>query len=625
MTRPDPEDVAAPATRDIGAELDALLAEPDPPDSIDWIADLESLEREHVRRRCTASLYDFFVAGWHVLEATTPLQEGRHLRVLCDHVQAAIEDWAARQRDHGHVQRIRNLVATLPPGTLKSRVLVFAVPWAWVRWPELRVIALSCNPRVATRDSTYTRDVIASDWYRQTFGPRWEIRRDTDGKHAFANTAGGFRLAHGLDARIIGQRADVLLVDDPHDPEEALSDAVREGVIERWQTSASNRVNDLGSSVRIMIAQRTHEADLPAAVIAEGWTHVNLPLLFEPENAGESPLGRYDWRVGEGECLHPERFTPRVIEAERARLGEARFSALYQQRPTPAGGAMVKAKWLRFWRQAGEADASGARPSGCWRGPARVLPDSFDATVIAADLAGGKETREGDFNVVVAISKSGSSFFVREVWRERAGAPEVQRTLVDFAHRYPSAGVYVEQAAAGAAVVAGLQSQIPGVVGVPPRGSKVQRLAAVLRFFEAGNVHLRDGWTWLDGAVAELTTFPKARFDDFVDAVSLALVHLEFSFDPRAAAEEAERRARMVRMVLMGMRDEECARCYVAGKLPELGQLRDSDFPAFGLPACACEAPATDPERAEHERQEFIDEVASGLGFRFGVPPHLRR
>ena len=79
---------------------------------------------------------------------------------------------------------------------------------------------------------------------------------------------------------------------------------------------------------------------------------------------------------------------------------------------------------------------------------------------------------------------------------------------------------------AGASLVASLEREVSGLVGVPPRGSKESRLQAVLAFFDAANVHLPEGWPGLDAAVAELTTFPNARHDDFVDALTLALAEL---------------------------------------------------------------------------------------------------
>lgn len=473
---------------------------------------------------CKRSYADFFRAAWPIHEASTPLVWSWSADAVCAHLQALVEDWAKRREDSRFTQRLRDLLCTLPPGCLKSRLLAYLVAWIWTRWPHLRATFLSANPRVALRDSMLCRDVIASPWYQRTFAPTWQVRDDSDSKGLFTNTHGGWRSAMGLDARIVGERGDLLAVDDPHDPEEVESDAQREHVHDRWDNSISNRLNDLGVSIRVGIAQRTHEDDWSARRIAEGWTHLDLPMLYEPERACETPLGKPDPRTEEGECLDPVRFPPAVIAAERGKPGgERRFATLYQGRPAPKGGSMVKVEHLRFWRDEDKPDGAISRPKGCSTAPAVVLPKSFSQVVIAADLAAGKKTKAGDFNAIVAIGQWRSDFFLLRVWRERADFPEVQRVFCDFAKQWPQARKVVERAAAGGSLVTSLRDRVSGLIDVPPLGTKVQRLQAVLQFFEAGNVHFDERWTWLEGAIAELTTFPNSRFDDFTDAMSLGL------------------------------------------------------------------------------------------------------
>lgn len=477
------------------------------------------------RDLCTRSLAEFFRAGWHVLEPTTPLEWNWHHDAICDHVQAVIEDWAERKRlGRRFKQRIRDLLVSIGPGTAKSRIGVFAIAWAWLRWPDLRVVCLSANPRVTLRDSTHCRRVIASDWYQETFAPTWKINSDEDAKGLFTNTAGGSRSAIGLDARIVGTRGDLLWVDDPHDPEEANSDAQRNAVHDRWDNSIENRVNDATSSIRIGIAQRVHEDDWSSRRIKEGWTELMLPTEFEPERRCSTPLGFVDPRAADGDPLHADRFPPELVA--KLKRNSMRWATLYQQRPAPAGGALVKTEWLRYWRRPGDPDATAARPSGSWKGPAVELPTSFDAVCIAADLAMGMKTKDGDFNVVVAVGKKGSAFYLLECWKARADFPEVQRNIVEMSQRYPFAKKAIEKAAAGGSLVASLEREIPGLIAVPPLGTKEQRLHAVLACFEAGNVHLSENWPGLGEAVSELITFPNSRHDDFVDALDLALAQL---------------------------------------------------------------------------------------------------
>jgi hypothetical protein len=136
---------------------------PDP--TAELLHDLAATERELEASLCRDSLADAFRACWHVLEPTTPLTWNWHLDVLCSHIQAQLEGWGKRQRDPSYVQAIQNLLATLPPGTLKSRALVIASAWAWARWPAMKMLALSGNPRIALRDSMLFRQLVTSRWY----------------------------------------------------------------------------------------------------------------------------------------------------------------------------------------------------------------------------------------------------------------------------------------------------------------------------------------------------------------------------------------------------------------------------------------------------------------------------
>ena len=504
----------------------------------------ELTPRELEAELYTRSFADFFRAGWHVLEPTTPLVWGWALDIVAEHLQALVEDWAQRQSDASFVQRIRDLLCTLPPGTAKSRLLVYLVPWAWLRWPSLRAICVSCNPRVALRDSMYSRDVIASHWYQRTFTPSWQVRQDSDAKSVYTNTVGGFRAAQGFDARIVGERGDLIVVDDPHDPEEVESDAQRSHVHDRWDSSIGNRLNDLGSSIRVGIAQRTHEDDWSARRIAEGWAHVDLPMLYEPERACTTPLGTADPRVVEDEPIDEVRFTPDVIAKERARVGERRWSTLYQGRPAPRTGAMVKRADFRFWRHDGDPQVA-QRPEHCYAGPAVVVPSTFDAIVIAGDLAGGKLTVRGDFNALVVVGRRAARYFVLQFWVKRAGFPEVQTKVRELARLYPTAKKVIEAAASGASLVASLEAEISGLVGKVASGDKESRLESVLAVFEAGQVFFPDGAPGLDALITSLTVFPNGTHDDDVDAISLALSELIVA-DP----DLQERRRSLIRLLL---------------------------------------------------------------------------
>lgn len=320
------------------AAIEAELA------AIEAALEAEAIEEE--AKHCRAKLSDFVRAGWHVLEPTTPLVDNWHIDAICDHVQAVLDDWIARQkwqikygallegtkrtkteepasvfqRGSGEgfnasrflkaflgsppadipplaippepVQRIQNLLVNVPPGTAKSRIVsVFTPAWMWLHWPSWRAIFLSANPVVALRDSTLCRDLMESDWYQSRFKPTWRLRNDQNAKSDYWNTAGGVRRSAGWFAKITGGRADALFVDDPHDADErSLSSQSLATVNQRWDSAIRNRVNDPQHSVRIGIMQRLAVNDWSGHVLAKGgWELLCLPQEFEPQRLKDAP------------------------------------------------------------------------------------------------------------------------------------------------------------------------------------------------------------------------------------------------------------------------------------------------------------------------------------------------
>lgn len=339
---------------------------------------LEGGEVEVEAVACRARLSEFFRRSWHVLEPTTPLADNWHIDVICDHVQAVLEDWMARQRwlmreekrkkeldphDLGNLRdslasspttslfakllnqspsveplvtplstddpepklRIQNLLVNVPPGTAKSRIVGVCAPaWMWLHWPSWRALFLSANPDIALRDSTFCRDLIESEWYQSRFKPTWKLRNDKNAVSDYWNTAGGQRRAKGWFAKITGSRNDALFVDDPHDADSRnLSDQNMATVNERWDSTIRNRVSDPQNSVRIGIMQRLRQNDWSGHVLGTGiWNLVCIPQEFEPQRLKENP----DYKKGE---------YPRVTRIgwsdPRKQLGEL----LFPQRFTP--------------------------------------------------------------------------------------------------------------------------------------------------------------------------------------------------------------------------------------------------------------------------------------------------
>lgn len=447
-----------------------------------------------------------------MLEPSTPLEWNWHIEAIALHLQAILEDWDAKQHDPEVVQRIQNLVINIPPGTGKSRIVSVMCPsWAWTRWPAWRAIFMSANPRVATRDSVYCRIVLESEWYQDLFRPEWALESDQNAKTLYRNSAGGFRQAMGYGMKITGDRADALFNDDPNDTQEVFSLRKREGVNERWDTAISNRVNDLRSSVRIGIQQRCHDEDWSGHVLRQGgWSHLCLPMEFEPERAVTTPIGWSDPRTKAGEVLHPDRFPPAVLASERVRLGSAGYAGQMQQRPVPAGGNLFKSAWF---------DAR-----------YRSLPKLKEVfSIWDTALKDGQENDETAV-AVWAIGENGNAYLLA-VYSGRWETPEMARFLVSqakylrklYGARYK--GDFVEDKSSGTTLMQYVRRTDRELVliGIRPDGDKSQRANGVTPLCEAGRVFLPElavypnAREWVEKTLHQVTTFPNAAHDDILD------------------------------------------------------------------------------------------------------------
>ncbi len=84
----------------------------------------------------------------------------------------------------------------------------------------------------------------------------------------FITTRQGYRLATSTGGVLTGRGADLILIDDPLKPDEALSEAQRQACNEWYDHTLYSRLNDKRNGV-IIIMQRLHEDDLVGHVLGQ--------------------------------------------------------------------------------------------------------------------------------------------------------------------------------------------------------------------------------------------------------------------------------------------------------------------------------------------------------------------
>jgi predicted phage terminase large subunit-like protein len=463
--------------------------------------DSDAAEYGALLRRDFAS---FAQRCFHELNPLTAFAMNWHIEVIAARLAAL------------RARKIRRLIINLPPRYLKSILASIAFPaWCLGHEPGARIVCASYAQDLADKLSRDCRRIIASDWYRHVFSTRLSPQRQAVPE--FDTTAQGSRLATSVGGVLTGRGADLIIIDDPLKPDEALSQAHRQAANEWFDHTLYSRLDDKQRGAIILIMHRLHEDDLTGHVLAqEDWELLRFPAIAEDDEIHviETILGRHSFMRRRGEALHPEREPLAMLEQIRRTIGEFNFAGQYQQAPSPLGGGLVKAGWFKRYA-----------PGEC--------PSAFDRIVQSWDTA-NKATELSDFSVCTSWGIAGKHLYLIDVLRKRMEYPELKREVREQHERYNATVVLIEDKASGTQLIQELIGEgLYAVTRYQPHTDKIMRMHAQTAMIENGFVHLPVVAPWLASYVHELTIFPYGKHDDQVDSTAQMLDwHKQASREP---------------------------------------------------------------------------------------------
>lgn len=294
---------------------------------IEWegrLIDRDAQLRELDRADAEESLHFFLKKAWKYIDPA-PFTDGWVIEALAEHLEAVADG------------EIRRLLINIPPRHSKSSICSVAFPaWIWAQeyesptsGPGVPIVSGSYAFKLSVRDSVKCRRLIASPWYQSLWGHRFSLLSDSNQKIRFGNTRGGERIVTAVDGGITGEGGNIIIIDDPNNAKEVLSEAVIEATNEDWwDGTMSTRLNDPKTGAYIVIQQRLGEADLTGHILSKpsgkDWTHLMLPAEYEPQRAFVTSIGWEDPRTEPGELLWPERMGHAEIASLKADLGSWR-------------------------------------------------------------------------------------------------------------------------------------------------------------------------------------------------------------------------------------------------------------------------------------------------------------
>lgn len=158
-----------------------------------------TLSTRYKEPRDLPTFYEFVRMAWPIVEPGMEFIDNKHIEHICLHLEAVTDG------------RIKRLLINIPPGHAKSLLVSVLWPaWSWLKKPEWRVLCGSYGMDLALRDAMKCRQLLESDWYRETFAPVWLLCSDQNLKSYYRNTRSGERVAVSVGGRVTGFRGNCL-------------------------------------------------------------------------------------------------------------------------------------------------------------------------------------------------------------------------------------------------------------------------------------------------------------------------------------------------------------------------------------------------------------------------------
>lgn len=460
-----------------------------------------------------------------------------HLEVLCDDLMDAALALIDGTREEGEGRKPKaavDRIYNVPPGTTKTITVSIMFPaWCWTRWPWMRFIGASYSSGLSLEAAEYCRDLVKSERYRELY-PHIRIKPGKDVKSNFrivtevdnVVTLGGGRYSTSVGGTLTGFHAHFLLIDDPLNPNQAVSPQQLANAI-HWQdyTLPTRKVNKRLSTI-ILVMQRLHQGDNTGHMLekakrkAKGrMRHICLPGEINTPGYGElvSPpeLAK---RYVDG-LLDPHRMDREVLADLEVDLGQYGYASQVGQNPVPPSGGMFDADRLvvvdslegsglgsvvrvvRYWDKAGTEANKDIRHAG----PAWTV------------------------GTKLALMSSGK-YLVMDVVRGRWSAEKREQIIRQVAEADGrQVRIYVEQEP-GSGGKESAEATIRNLAGFVaeadrPTGDKVYRADPWSVQVNNSNVCMLRG-EWVDENKEEYRYFPFSKFKDQVDSASGAFAKL---------------------------------------------------------------------------------------------------
>jgi len=394
--------------------------------------------------------------------------------------------------------KIKRLIVNMPPRHTKSEFASYLFPaWMVGKNPKLKVIQTTHTGELAVRFGRKMKNLVDTSEFAQVFED-CKIAADSKAAGRWETNKGGEYYAAGIGGAITGRGADLLIIDDPHSEQDALSETAMDSAYE-WYTSGPRQRLQPGGAI-VIVMTRWSTKDLTGKLLnaqsepkADKWEVVEFPAIM-PSN---TPVWPNYWKLEE-------------LEAVKASLSEAKWQAQWQQNPTSEEGSIIKREWWKEWRE-------------------KEIPDLIHIIQSYDTAFSKKET--ADFSAITTWGvfyppNKGPHLILLDVRKGRWDFPELKKIALEEYKYWEPETVIIEAKATGTPLTHELrQIGVPVVNFTPSKGNdKHVRVNSVAPLFEAGKIYYPADKRWAEEVIEECAAFPYGEYDDLVDSTTQALM-----------------------------------------------------------------------------------------------------
>ena len=394
---------------------------------------------------------------------------------------------------------IKRLIVNMPPRHTKSEFASTYFPaWIMGRDPSRKIMQTTHTGELAVRFGRKVRNMMDSDIYKQIF-PEVHLSSDSKSAGRWETNKSGEYFAAGVGGAITGRGADLLIIDDPHSEQDAMSPTAMESCWE-WYTSGPRQRLQPGGSI-VLVMTRWSGIDLTAKLLeaqkealADQWEIVELPAIF-PET--EIPLWEEFWSLEE-------------LLKVKASLPVMKWNAQWMQTPTSEEGSIVKREWWQKWESENLPKVS-------------YIIQSYDTAFSKKENA--DYSAISTWGVFRPDEDSPDSIILLDCQKGRYDFPELKRLAMEEYKYWEPDMVLIEAKASGTPLTHELRRLgIPVVNYSPTRGhDKTTRMHSVAPIFESGLVYAPQK-AFAEEMIEECASFPFGANDDLCDTMTQALI-----------------------------------------------------------------------------------------------------